>query len=320
MPKNEELDKELENNEIEQEKISNDVSEGKEEILNSEIKDEKTSEKKEVNSLEMKETKKEENKVDEATVIEKIKNFIAKIVAMQEENQKESADKKEEKDEKVKNETKKELKKAPEYMLEYYDLPYRYNETIVKVLAQTPKKLFVYWDISDNDRTKYINAFGEDFFHKTYPILLLYNEDKQYVKEIPINDFANSWYIDIQDPKTKYIIQLGRKFKEQPRIINMAKFEEENIILRTDYLPFADSNIMEAPNDHVLLENLPRYITFRNVKTNEQFVKDIGDLKNIFGNNYDVEEFYKNQYKDELTDGIFDMANPSSKLSSSSFK
>ena len=208
----------------------------------------------------------------------------------------------------------------PKYMLEYYDLPYRYNETIVKVLAQTPKKLFVYWDISDSDRQKYIDTFGNDFFSKTYPVLLLYNEDKQYVREIPINDYANSWYINIDDPKTKYIIQLGRKFIEEPTIINQKVFNEQNIILQSDYLPFAFSNMMEAPNDHILLETLPDFILFRNVKTNEESLKDLRDLRNIFGKNYDVEEFYRNHYKDELTDGRFDMANPSSKLTSSAFK
>ena len=43
-------------------------------------------------------------------------------------------------------------------------------------------------------------------------------------------------------------------------------------------------------------------------------------IKNIFGNNYDVKEFYEEHYKDELSEGMFDMANPSSNLSSSSFK
>ena len=71
----------------------------------------------------------------------------------------------------------------------------------------------MYWDISDNDRKKYEDTFGADFYNKTYPVLLLYNQDKQYVREIEVNDFANSWYIDIDDPKTKYIIQLGRKFR-----------------------------------------------------------------------------------------------------------
>ncbi len=262
--------------------------------------------------------KQEKAQENEEKVIEKIKNFISKIIAMQEEAAKEE---KKEKNEQKENENKENDKNnKTNYMLEYYDLPYRYNETIVKILAQTPKKLFVYWDISDNDREKYKKTFGDDFFDKTYPVLLLYNEDMKYVKEIPINDFANSWYIDIQDPKTKYTIQLGRKFKQYPLSIDMEKVSENNIILKTDYLPFANSNILEAPNDHILLEYLPRFITFRNVKTNQEYVKDLRSLKNIFGRNYNVRDFYETHYKDEVSEGVFDMANPSSKLSSSTFK
>lgn len=269
--------------------------------------------------LEIKE-KEVKEKVEEATVIEKIKNFLSKIIAMQEEND----DVDDEKKPKEKKEaSKKEKAIKPDYLLEYYDLPYRYNETTVKILAQTPKKLFVYWDISDNDREKYIKTFGDDFFYKTYPVLLLYNEDKKYIREIPINDFANSWYIDIQDPKNKYTIQLGRKFKDVPQVVNMAEFERENIILRTDYLPFADSNKLEVPNDHVLLESLPRFITFRNVKTNQETIRDLRSFRDVFGKTYRIKEFYKDEYKDELSEeGMFDMKNPSSKggLSSSSFR
>ena len=45
-------------------------------------------------------------------------------------------------------------KKRNEFLSEYYDLPYKYNKTVVKILAQTPKTLFVYWEISDKDREK----------------------------------------------------------------------------------------------------------------------------------------------------------------------
>ena len=279
-----------------------------------------------------KEEKKKETKVDELSVIEKIKSFIAKIAAMQEEARKEAQaekeadeNKKEEKVSKVvkklKTKEEKEVKKF-EYLVEYYDLPYRYNETVVKILAQTPKRMFVYWDISDNDREKYIKTFGEDFFEKTYPVLLLYNEDKKYIKEIVINDFANSWYIDIPDPKTKYSIQLGRKFKTHDEVVkvNTQKVQENNIILHTDYLPLANSNVLEVPNDRILINSLPRLITFRNVKTNEERVVELKDIKNAFGNSYDVKEFYEEHYKDEVSEGLFDMANPSSRLSSSSFK
>lgn len=266
--------------------------------------------------------------VNELTIIDRIKSFLAKIAAMQEEARKESQGRKEEKAKaKVVEKEIKEARKAaaaeakkPEYLLEYYDLPYRYNETIVKILAQTPKKLFVYWDISDNDREKYVKTFGEDFFNKTYPVLLLYNEDKKYVREIVINDFANSWYINIDDSKTKYSIQLGRKFKEKPQYVNMAEMETNKIILHTDYLPIANSNKLEVPNDHVLLETLPRFIVFRNVKTGKEVAKDLGQLKSVLGKAHNVKEFYESHYKDEVTGGIFDMANPSSRLTSSSFK
>ena len=296
--------------------------------------DKKIEEKPKTTKKEKIEKVQEEPKIDELSVIEKIKSFIAKIAAMQEEARKESLAEKEEKE--TKKETKtakvsksksksktaaKEIKKY-EYMIEYYDLPYRYNETVVKILAQTPKRMFVYWDISDSDREKYIKTFGEDFFEKTYPVLLLYNEDKKYIKEIQINDFANSWYIDIPDPKTKYSIQLGRKFRTYNEVVtvNMQKVQENQIILHTDYLPFANSNVLEVPNDRVLLDFLPKFIKFRNVKTNEETMRELKDIKNIFGNNYDVKEFYEEHYKDELSEGMFDMANPSSNLSSSSFK
>ena len=52
-------------------------------------------------------------------------------------------------------------------IVEYYDLPYRYNQTIVKVLAQTPTTLFVYWDISDKDRNLFKEKYGENFFEIT---------------------------------------------------------------------------------------------------------------------------------------------------------
>lgn len=302
MQKNEELEKENQDSKIEVSDVLVNNNNNKEEVS--------------------KKTEKKSVQINENAVIEKIKNFLSKVIAIQEEATEENSSEIDEKNKKAakKDTVVKKLSDVPQYMLEYYDLPYRYNETIVKVLAQTPKKLFVYWDIADSDRQKYIDTFGNDFFSKTYPVLLLYNDDKQYVREIPINDYANSWYINIDDPKTKYIIQLGRKFIDEPTIVDQNVFNKENIILQSDYLPFAFSNMMEAPNDHVLLETLPAFILFRNVKTNEEFLKDLKDLRDVFGKNYDVEEFYRNHYKDELNDGRFDMANPSSRLTSSTFK
>lgn len=201
------------------------------------------------------------------------------------------------------------------YLPEYYDLPYRYNETVVKILAQTPKRLFIYWDISDNDIQKYRRAFGEDFFEKTYPVLLVHNEEMNYTYEVPINDFANSWYLDIKDSKCKYSVQLGRKFKEYPRILqkNQEIVKEEKINLQNDYIQIVSSNILEAPNDHVLFEEMKSTITYRNVKTHQESTKEIKNLINGFAKVYNVYDLYKVIYKDEMeSSGMFDFNNPSS--------
>ena len=91
-------------------------------------------------------------------------------------------------------------------IVEYYDLPYRYNQTVVKVLAQTPTNLFVYWDIADSDRENFKKEYGYDFFDKTRPVLIVHNETMNYAFEVDINDFANSWYLHVNDANCDYKI------------------------------------------------------------------------------------------------------------------
>lgn len=172
---------------------------------------------------------------------------------------------------------------------EYYDLPYRYNETLVKILYQTPTILFVYWDISDEDKANFINQYGENFFNNTKPVLKIYNLTKKYDFEVEINDFANSWYINVNDANCEYRVELIRR---------TIKFEEN---LNTDYIYVSSSNNIEFPNDRILLDKLPNKINFKNVKTNTVTTKDISTMRLIGINKiYKVNDFYKKFYKDEI--------------------
>ena len=268
----------------------------------------------------------EEIKPKESAIISKIKSFLKKIVELQEEAKKEKLEQKEKEAKELAKKENKEIEKEKQntYNLEYYDLPYRYNETVVKILAQTPKRLFVYWDVADSDRERYIKAFGENFFNDTYPVLLIHNEDKNYTFEVPINDFANSWYLDINDSKSKYTIQLGRKFRDQAKLvtINKKQVKQENIVLQNDYLPITTSNTLEVPNDHILFENLKPYVIYRNVKDYQEKVVDISNLEfaKKMGKIYNIYEVYKEIYKKEMEEeSLLDLLNPSS-MSSSSFK
>lgn len=172
---------------------------------------------------------------------------------------------------------------------EYYDLPYRYNETLVKILYQTPAILFVYWDISDDDRAKFVKKYGENFFNNTKPVLKIINLTKKYDFEVEINDFANSWYINVNDANCEYRVELIRR---------TIKFEEN---LNTDYIYVSSSNDIEFPNDRILLDKLPNKINFKNVKTNAITTKDISTMRLIGINKiYKVHDFYKKFYKDEI--------------------
>ncbi len=184
-------------------------------------------------------------------------------------------------------------------LLEYYDLPYRYNQTIVKVLAQTPKTLFVYWDVSDEDRKNYIKQYGENFFNTTKPVLIIHNVTMNYTFEIEINDFANCWYFNINDEKCEYVVELGRRPKDN------------TISIPDNYLYVTSSNKIESPNGHVLFEKAQKTLYYRDVKTNKTYSKDVANLEFIkyFGRIYNLTSLYKEIYKDE---NIFDINNPTS--------
>lgn len=209
-------------------------------------------------------------------------------------------------------------KTQKEYLQEYYDLPYRYNETIVTILAQTPKRLFVYWDVSDKDKETYKKAFGDDFFEKTYPVLLVHNEELNYTFEVPINDFANSWYLDIQDSKKNYVVQLGRKFKNiknETKNIDYEVLKEEKINLQNDFVYITDSNKLEAPNDHILFEFLSNQVKYRNVKDGNEFTKELKELVNDSNTIYPAEivhELYTKLYSEEIAREEFGRKNPGS--------
>lgn len=187
-------------------------------------------------------------------------------------------------------------------IVEYYDLPYRYNQTVVKVLAQTPTNLFIYWDISDEDKENYKKQYGERFFEETKPVLIVHNKTFNYSFEIDINDFANSWYLHVNDAKCDYAIELGRR----PIVYNKK--------INTDYVYISTSNEIESPNDRVLFNKDQKMVYFRNVKTGNQIAKPITSLSFIrnMGRIYNIYDLYKEFYQEEDIENLFDLSNPSS--------
>ena len=187
-------------------------------------------------------------------------------------------------------------------IVEYYDLPYRYNQTVVKVLAQTPTNLFIYWDISDKDRKNFEKKYGEHFFENTRPVLIVHNDTIGYSFEVEINDFANSWYLNVADSKCDYRIELGRR--------PITKTQE----IHDDYIYVSTSNEIESPNDHILFNKEQKMVYFKNVKTGEQVSKPISSISFIrnMGKIYNIYDLYKELYQNENIEELYDLSNPSS--------
>ena len=191
--------------------------------------------------------------------------------------------------------------------VEYYDLPYRYNETTVRILAQTPTMLFIYWDISDKDRESYVEKYGESFFNDTKPVLIITNKTMNYTFEVEVDDFANSWYLPVNDPNCDYSVELGRRPKNN--IYNNSNKEYVNDNGETlhyqaldNYIYVCTSNDMEMPNNRILFDKLGKSVFFKNIKTNyieEHNISSLSFMKNI-GKVYDIYEIYKEMYKDEI--------------------
>lgn len=176
---------------------------------------------------------------------------------------------------------------------EYYDLPYRYNKTVIKLLAQNPHTLFVYWDVSDEDKQSYINKYGEDFFYVTKPVLVVHNLTDKHSFEIDINDFSNNWYIHVENTKCQYVVELGRKPIQHTNDIN------------NNYLYVTSSNLIESPNDHVLFFKENDKVYFKNVYNNEYSERVVNPfLKNVCG-------IYKT-LNITHSENSFDFNNPSS--------
>ncbi|MBQ9314091.1 MAG: DUF4912 domain-containing protein [Clostridia bacterium] len=90
---------------------------------------------------------------------------------------------------------------------EYYELPNKYNKTIVKLLVQSPTRMYAYWDVSDET----IQQFSQERYNRSTPYLKIENLTLGYYYEIKVDPFANNYYIEVTDSDCDYKVELLRK-------------------------------------------------------------------------------------------------------------
>lgn len=150
-----------------------------------------------------------------------------------------------------------------------------------------------------------------------------------YTFEIDINDFANSWYIHVNDSNCEYVIELARRpIPVNYNYIPQYDLEKNGPIepVKTSFIHISSSNNLSSPNDHILFNKQDK-IYFMNIKNNNVIEKNIKDFPFINRNNkfISIYELYKDLYKEELETNSFNLINhtflnPSSLGISSKFK
>lgn len=92
---------------------------------------------------------------------------------------------------------------------EYYELPTKYNETIVRLLVQSPTRMYAYWEVSDVAIKNFNNQKID--YNSSTPVLKITNLTMNYSYEVNIDPFATNYYIDVKDVNCNYKVELGRR-------------------------------------------------------------------------------------------------------------
>lgn len=95
------------------------------------------------------------------------------------------------------------------------ELPLEYGETKVVLLVRDPEWIFAYWEIDTATRRKY--AIPKGRHNKTLILRVIELDDDDDVVnsyDVGVNDHTASWYVRIDHPDHRYIVELGVLEKE----------------------------------------------------------------------------------------------------------
>jgi hypothetical protein len=85
----------------------------------------------------------------------------------------------------------------------------------INLLVRDPHTLFVYWETADNKKENFIREFGENLWDKSVRVLKVTNVSNNTVGFIKINESATSWYVNVEDANSLYVVEVGRKISDQ---------------------------------------------------------------------------------------------------------
>lgn len=123
-----------------------------------------------------------------------------------------------------------------------YYLPLNYNDNKIVLLVRDPYRLFAYWEISNEKRESFINQFGQDAWNRSKPVLKVTNVTNSEVYFVDIDEFANNWYLEVNQPNCYFTAEIGRLFNSE----HFVTFASSNSIHTPQNKPAKDETVYIA--------------------------------------------------------------------------
>ncbi|MBS3976258.1 MAG: DUF4912 domain-containing protein [Syntrophomonadaceae bacterium] len=101
---------------------------------------------------------------------------------------------------------------------ENYYLPPVYGEDELVALVKDPYWIYAYWEVTDQTRQHFNKVYGDGMWEISTPLLRVYDLTESGAAvtldvpftDLPINPFADNWYINVGQPNHTYCLDLGR--------------------------------------------------------------------------------------------------------------
>jgi hypothetical protein len=95
-----------------------------------------------------------------------------------------------------------------------FNIPKGYDLDRIVLIARDPHTLYTYWEISQSRINALLLEFGHELFEKSTPAIKVTNISKNSSMFVMINEYANNWYINVEDANCMYIVEIGRRVSD----------------------------------------------------------------------------------------------------------
>lgn len=105
----------------------------------------------------------------------------------------------------------------------YDELPLAYGDNRIVLMVRDPEWLFAYWEINNQTKAEFARRFGSYAWDGSQPLIKVYDTtgvifdgtNANDTQDVWINDYANSWHINVGKPDRVFVAEIGRVINGQ---------------------------------------------------------------------------------------------------------